>query len=644
MSNILEYTLKLNENLSSKLKQIGINNEKQLDTWAQVQKQVSAAELVMHKMGRSIGSISQRITALKAQKEWIPTSNRAAIRATNLEIQKLEKELRSLDAIGSGGGLISKWVAPLKQFINPLTLAATGTYALTRYVGESKNAYMEESVEVAKLQQIMANTMGVRGNEIDSILKLTSAQQKLGVIGDETQLTGAQELSTYLTQKESLEKLLPAMNDMLAQQYGLNATQEQASNIGMMLGKVMLGQTGALSRYGYAFDEAQEKILKTGTEAERAAVLFDVVNEAVGGVNEALAKTPEGKLKQQANNMGDLQERVGKLAVEAQAAFTPVIAAIGNIMDKVLTWLEAHQPQIQAFLTKVGTFIIKAFNSIWKVLKNVVKGVIFFIDQVRNGNPIFLALAFSIGTMVIGLTALGIAAKLHTVITTLQTNAQWLLNAAMTANPIALVIALIAAMIALVVVVIAKYNEWGAAMSFLAGPFMVIINIVMALRRNWEKIKEAFTDGGILNGLKRIGIVLIDALLYPIQQLLDMVAKIPGVGAIAGNISAKIAEMRKGLDLVDPPKKEEKSLEAELEEEMKKLMGGDDAPNINFKNNTTDAIVTGGSRSTNVTINFKNLIENIAFNGTTKENMQEIERNLAEGMFRVLNIAQSSVS
>ncbi len=38
-----------------------------------------------------------------------------------------------------------------------------------------------------------------------------------------------------------------------------------------MLGKVMDGQTGALSRYGYSFDAIQEQILKYGTEAQRAA-------------------------------------------------------------------------------------------------------------------------------------------------------------------------------------------------------------------------------------------------------------------------------------------------------------------------------------------------------------------------------------
>nr|MDD3686580.1 hypothetical protein [Bacteroidales bacterium] len=509
MSNILEYTLKLNENLSAKLKVIGINNEKQLDTWAHVQKVVNAAEVTMNQMGRSVGSLNQRISALRAQKEWIPATNRAAIRATNVEIQKLEKELRDIDALGSGGGgLISKWIDPLKQFINPLTLAAAGTYALTNYVNESKQAYMEESVEVAKLQQIMSNTMGVRGSEIQSVLDLASAQQKLGVIGDETQLIGAQELATYLEQKSSLEKLMPVMNDMLAQQYGLNATQEQAANIGMLLGKVMQGQTGALSRYGYQFDEAQEKILKTGTEAERAAVLFDVVNSAVGGVNEALAKTPEGKLKQQANNLGDLQERVGKLAVEAQAAFAPVIGALGEILAEVIGFLEANKAKIQLFVTKVGDVLIKTFNTLWAVLKFVYRSSMWIIDVFVDGNPFVVAFGAAIVSLGVGIAAYGVYVKLATLYTQLYTGAQWLLNIAMDANPIGLVIIAIGALVAMIVLIIAKYEEWGAVLALVFGLTGAIINIVMSLIRNWESIKKAFTDGGILEGLKRIGIVL----------------------------------------------------------------------------------------------------------------------------------------
>lgn len=69
----------------------------------------------------------------------------------------------------------------------------------------------------AKLAQVMRNTMGASNDEMASIKELASAQQKLGVIGDEVQLAGAQELGTYLSKADSLKKLMPVMNDMLAQ-------------------------------------------------------------------------------------------------------------------------------------------------------------------------------------------------------------------------------------------------------------------------------------------------------------------------------------------------------------------------------------------------------------------------------------------
>lgn len=190
----------------------------------------------------------------------------------------------------------------------------------------SAAAATQQEVET-KLANNMRNTMSARQEDIQSIYNLCSAQQQLGIIGDEVQLSGAQELATYLTKKSSLEALIPVMNDMIAQQYGLNATSEAAANIATMLGKVMDGQTGALSRYGYKFDEVQEQILKFGTEEQRAAVLAEVVESAVGGMNEALAQTDAGKAKQAANEMGDLEEKVGAL----YARISPVITRVGEL-------------------------------------------------------------------------------------------------------------------------------------------------------------------------------------------------------------------------------------------------------------------------------------------------------------------------
>lgn len=78
MDNTLTYILDLKGNIAEKLKQIGISNERQLDTWAKVQKQVNAANSTMNLMDKSIGSLNERIAALKAQKEWILAKNKEA--------------------------------------------------------------------------------------------------------------------------------------------------------------------------------------------------------------------------------------------------------------------------------------------------------------------------------------------------------------------------------------------------------------------------------------------------------------------------------------------------------------------------------------------------------------------------------------
>lgn len=202
--------------------------------------------------------------------------------------------------------------------------AMSGLQQLTGQMQTYTAANAEQAEAEAKLANNMRNTMGARDEDIQSIKDLCTAQQRLGVIGDEVQLAGAQELATYLEKKSSLEQLIPVMNDMVAQQYGLNATSEAATNIATMLGKVMDGQVGALSRYGYKFDEAQAQILKFGTEEQRAAVLAEVVESSVGGMNAELAKTDAGRAKQAANDFGDLKEQIGAVIAPLESAIIKV--------------------------------------------------------------------------------------------------------------------------------------------------------------------------------------------------------------------------------------------------------------------------------------------------------------------------------
>lgn len=142
--------------------------------------------------------------------------------------------------------------------------------------------------------------------------------------------------------------------------------------------------------------------------------------------------------------------------------------------------------------------------------------------------------------------------------TIFQTIAQWNLNAAMDANPIGAVILAITALVAIVAAIITYYDDWGAALSLVIGPLGWIINLVQSFVRHWDSITEAFSKGGIVEGIKRIGLVILDGMLYPLQQLLELVAKLPfmkGVATFGANI---IHSMRSKLELTEgDPKKDE---------------------------------------------------------------------------------------
>lgn len=192
----------------------------------------------------------------------------------------------------------------------------------------SVKALNTQIVQETKLATVMRTRMGATNGLIQSVKDLTAQQQALGVVGDEVQMAGAAELATYLQRVDSLKTLIPAMNDLIVSQYGTAASAESAMNVATMMGKVMAGQTGALSRYGFQFDEAQERIFKYGSETEKAAELTRIFNVEIGQVNKALGKTPVGQWKQLTNLFGDMLEALGRIVEPLQMAILPALSSM----------------------------------------------------------------------------------------------------------------------------------------------------------------------------------------------------------------------------------------------------------------------------------------------------------------------------
>ena len=77
-------------------------------------------------------------------------------------------------------------------------------------------AYQVQLVAETQLDTIMRQRMGATDAMVQSVKDLCSAQQELGVVGDEVQLSGAQQMATFLSEKASLDTLIPAMNNLIA--------------------------------------------------------------------------------------------------------------------------------------------------------------------------------------------------------------------------------------------------------------------------------------------------------------------------------------------------------------------------------------------------------------------------------------------
>lgn len=259
------------------------------------------------------------------------SNGRKVMRDLGVSTEELDRALEGLNRKGkeSTGTLLN--MASATVVIDGVTSAMSSLHAA---MANLSAAYRVQQEAETKLETVMRQRMAATDAQIQSIKDLASAQQELGIIGDEVQLAGAQQLATFLTTTDTLTQLIPAMNNLVAQQAGYSATSQNAVSVANLMGKAMMGQASSLREVGITFDETQEKLIKYGDEATRAATLAQVITDNVGQMNAALAATDTGKQKQLENSLGDIKEKIGQLATGAMPFLTfsnQAVMAAGNV-------------------------------------------------------------------------------------------------------------------------------------------------------------------------------------------------------------------------------------------------------------------------------------------------------------------------
>ena len=190
---------------------------------------------------------------------------------------------------------------------------------------EFSNQYNAE----VQLGVVMKNA-GMDQKAFDAIRDRASALESKTTFGGDTFVAGAAELGTYLKDPEALSAAMGTLANYAAGMGGPSVDQSQMVEYATQLGKALDGTYDGLKKKGFELTEAQQKIIETGTDMEKVAVINDVINQSWKGLAESYANTPTGKIEQFKNKIGQLYEAAGQKLV---GGVMRLLTAVTNLLD-----------------------------------------------------------------------------------------------------------------------------------------------------------------------------------------------------------------------------------------------------------------------------------------------------------------------
>ncbi|WP_315601921.1 phage tail tape measure protein [Treponema socranskii] len=401
--------------------------------------------------------------------------------------------------------------------------------------------------------------------------------------------------ATFTATGQSLEDFSAMVGVMASSGIKGSESGTQLRNMMLSLASPSSSAQKALDKLGVKTTDAQgnflniidilgqfENGMKGMGDAEKTAALTDIFGKrTVTGVTLLLKEGTEGLKKYS----GELQN-AGGTAANVAAAMRGSLANRIEVLKSALT--ELGFKFVDAFADKGGkaienlttaitnfdptpiiNFLTTAFSVIFKVVGVLWKMRIVIISLV-------IAWGLYKAAMIAAVVVSGIMGMVRAVqtLTSVQQGmnaVQAIFNVLLIANPLGVIIVAIAALVAIIIVCVKHWDDITAAMArgwdwikknqeavlgiigVFSGPFAVVISVVREFWNEWDKITQAFKNGGIVAGLKQIGATILSALLVPLQGVFELLGKVPGVGKLFKNFAGNIDIFRNQIKGIEEP-------------------------------------------------------------------------------------------
>lgn len=575
-------------------------------------------------------------------------------------------------------------IAQLDKVLGKFNVSATSTPKLMERINNA-------AFKINNLFQAAQNTIGKVGNAIGKIVEI-GGENELQKLDMTTLFQGNTAAAEEMFEKISeygkatvydKSGLIDAQKTMMS--FGIEG--EKAFSTLKQIGDIAMGDSQKMQSLALAFSQATSAGKLQGQD------LNQLINAGFNPLNEISKHTGE--------SMASLREKMSKGQISAEMlsqAFTWATEEGGLFYQGAEKAGDSTMGKINQLKDTFDEFLIDVFNKLKPVIDTCLSFATGFLetlpallDGIANGvsnvigffsefAPIIIGVATAITILATAINISNISLKLQdfwlnvlivkekaiSMWTKVWAGAQAILNAVMSLNSITLIVAAIAVLVGAIVWVCSKITGWASlwqgVVGFMKYTFLAFVDAIKLyfttyingfligldkIRLGWYKFKEAVGMGdseenqNAINAINESIEARKKAISDGAQSVQDNLVKAKeSLGGIEMGWKKK-EDVSEASDKVSSGLGTNEQLQSLAEVATDKENGSGNGNSSLAKSN--EAIATGGTRNTSITINLGEMIGSVTFNGSLKETREDFERTLAESMFRVLAIAQSSV-
>lgn len=680
MSNVLEYILKLRDNVTPMLERL--------------ERQAEKNRVAFNKLKVGLNSITSSIPGA----DFLTNPYVAATAAIGFASKASMSFDEGMAKINTTAQLTNPQLEQLRDNIIDIGVeqGAKNLYALP----EAYEKIISQTGDVIQSQDILKSSIkGSKAGFTEQSVVADALAQSLSLIGKEN--ANAQEvLDTFFAAKRvgagEFKDFANYMPNLIASGKALGITYKDVA-----------GQFAYMTGKGFAAEKSATLLENAYTALGKSDIQKGLKNAGVNIFDEKGAMRSFDKIfpelqKKLAgmsdNKKSNFLESIGLRDAQAKSAFMALSSDSAKLKESLnatnnsageteKAFEKAQNPmmKIQALWTKmqyvglkfgdvVGFVISPALDGLNFIVDKSIAGAKWFIDKLKEGSLVIWAITAVIGSLAAGYAALAIWQGIVAGSTAIWTGAQWLLNAALTANPIGLIIAGIVLLIAVIGYVVYKTDGWGKAwkhtvngakllwqtyVSYVKAQWDTLVNGLMIginkVQVGWYKFKNAVGLGD-----ENANNSIINQLNEDSENRKKQISK--SWGEVAKNgVGSAVEFMKAGQSL----KWNDKSLGDMVGGLKKKIslpsgggiapptipganldnspIGGDGKGGKGSKSKVNQSIATGGQKHNYITINLKDLIGVLNISGKDfKDSSNQMQQQTEDALMRVLAMATTA--